>query len=374
MLIALLLPAVQAAREAARRMQCSNHLKQMGLAIHNYHDALGGIVPSGLGPWQASTFVLLYPYIEQTGLYDYLAAWQMSPATGADAGANADGLGSSLAWNVSGTVGRNVWREMGEDMRRSFSSVPIYRCPTRRGPGPSLELGTGGTNNEADAFIMGPQGDYATVTVWGAPDVNVDYSQWWWGGSHRLHIYNFMFGPFRVASIDGTIRWAQASAHAHGPDWPQARDAKRGQPRDIFSRLQDGLSNQLLIGEKHIPIGRLGLCGGATLAERWQNTGDCSYIVTSGSVVQGSPFFGPARAIFNRRAGAAGGSDFFRLSNPHEHVDGDARFDYGFGSWHSGVTPFVMGDGAVRFISVTTPTLILYQLAHVSDGAPVSVP
>src|SRR5262245_11499470 len=66
-LIALLLPAVQAAREAARRSQCVNNLKQMGIALHNYHDALGTFPPGHLGTgWNDwGPLVMLLPYVEQ---------------------------------------------------------------------------------------------------------------------------------------------------------------------------------------------------------------------------------------------------------------------------------------------------------------------
>jgi prepilin-type processing-associated H-X9-DG protein len=84
-LIALLLPAVQAARAAARRIQCSNNLKQIGLALHNHHDAkrelpagLNYLVPDHSGggdgasaasvEWSPQFFLL--PYIEQTALYE----------------------------------------------------------------------------------------------------------------------------------------------------------------------------------------------------------------------------------------------------------------------------------------------------------------
>src|SRR5437870_10821479 len=64
-LVALLLPAVQMAREAARRSSCQNNLHQIGIAIHNFHDVRGTLPPLRVSNNQASWFVLIMPYMEQ---------------------------------------------------------------------------------------------------------------------------------------------------------------------------------------------------------------------------------------------------------------------------------------------------------------------
>ncbi|WP_442484996.1 DUF1559 family PulG-like putative transporter [Aeoliella sp. SH292] len=70
-LVALLLPAVQAAREAARRTQCTNKLKQLGLGVQNYASTYRGELPPGSpGPGEHGAFTYLLPYIEQQTLYD----------------------------------------------------------------------------------------------------------------------------------------------------------------------------------------------------------------------------------------------------------------------------------------------------------------
>jgi prepilin-type N-terminal cleavage/methylation domain-containing protein len=101
-LVALLLPAVQAAREAARRMQCSNHLKQMGIALHNYHDVFQSLpfgararcvstaknnnctptsVRNGYGP---SWYVGLLSFAEQKPLSDLIEQGGLNPANWTD--------------------------------------------------------------------------------------------------------------------------------------------------------------------------------------------------------------------------------------------------------------------------------------------------
>jgi prepilin-type N-terminal cleavage/methylation domain-containing protein len=90
-LVSLLLPAVQSAREAARRMQCSNNLKQLGLALHNYHDVYKSFVyrsggtccASGAGlantnRGRLSGFIPLLPFMEQAPMYDQIKSGDAS--------------------------------------------------------------------------------------------------------------------------------------------------------------------------------------------------------------------------------------------------------------------------------------------------------
>src|SRR5687767_14888137 len=102
-LVALLLPAVQAARDAARRTQCANHLKQLVIALHNYHDTIGvfpyrqggtGLSSSSAtltNTQQGSGLTMLLPFMEQGSLYSQIASPQRF------GGVNYEPFGDSVA-------------------------------------------------------------------------------------------------------------------------------------------------------------------------------------------------------------------------------------------------------------------------------------
>jgi prepilin-type N-terminal cleavage/methylation domain-containing protein/prepilin-type processing-associated H-X9-DG protein len=145
-LIALLLPAVQAAREAARRAQCSNNLKQMGIALHNYHDA-NGVFPASMNSWSASqtayftAFTAILPQLEQQPLF---------------AGYNLD-LNNTDPANTTATATR----------------VSVYLCPSMTLPRPKPDPAYNDFAAPA-SYAMSTGSRYAwawsNTTAYGRPD------------------------------------------------------------------------------------------------------------------------------------------------------------------------------------------------------------
>lgn len=139
-LIALLLPAVQAAREAARRSQCVNNLKQLGLGQHNYHASYGTFTYRKGGTTQGavsnagrvSGFIPLLPYIEQKPMYDQIMAG--NPAANIPPG---------------GPAGWSGWNPAGQGWDISPSGV---RCPSDPTPFNSTT-----TRQNNYAFCVGDQ-------------------------------------------------------------------------------------------------------------------------------------------------------------------------------------------------------------------------
>ncbi len=143
-LIGLLLPAVQKVREAASRIQCANNLKQLGLAVHTYHDA-NQAIPYTRVDTQETWAVLLLPYLEQG---NHFRLWQM---------------------------GRRYYDPVNQDARER--TVKLYLCPTRRGPQTEPRLSVSGDvlQGTSDPNVPGALTDYAACA--GDPSGEIDY--WW---------------------------------------------------------------------------------------------------------------------------------------------------------------------------------------------------
>jgi prepilin-type N-terminal cleavage/methylation domain-containing protein len=138
-LIGLLVPAVQKVREAAARAQCQNNLKQLGLAMHTYHDVFKKFpyLRSGGGQNRHTWAMLLLPFIEQGNVFNQYK----TPIAGVNM---TDGFNNHTSTNATIVALRQT-------------QITIFFCPSRRGP-PSLSPITTGST------VTGLPGDYAACT------------------------------------------------------------------------------------------------------------------------------------------------------------------------------------------------------------------
>jgi hypothetical protein len=350
-LIALLLPAVQAAREAARRLQCTTRLKQMGIAVHNFHDTRSGlppanisanalmVMPAGSRQGALSFFGLLYPYIEQQPLYDFLTSQENAAGTK---------KGFQVALNDT------WWKTLSPEQQAAFS-LPIYQCPSKRSGLQVLEV----TPPDPDQGSgSGPLGDYAIVVC---ARETLTYER----GIAAFHLLGINMSHYNNKSQDGVVSPIRRANHIKPPtsipptSMMSSGDSNTWYPTDDFTFITDGLSNQLLIGEKHVRADKIGVCIEMG-AESW----DCPYLegTSMGATYVGRDIY----SYLDIGIIARGPSDYQESWSP--------TTNYKFGGNHAGICNFLVGDGAVRAISSSTSRDVLHWLGNASDGNPVSLP
>lgn len=196
-LIALLLPAVQAAREAARRNQCTNNVKQIGLAVQNYHDIRKALPPARWRNAHSTWFALIMPQLEAGNEYDL--------------------------WDF----GKQYYHAANEQAR--LATVPTYFCPSRRSPGGE------GTLSPPNFALQGATGDYAGNLGHEFQDTT---------GIPPGEIIPEAFGVITTPRKVFT-----QILNLSGSDIPLSIIKS-----DIsFKNITDGLSNTFLVGEKQVP-------------------------------------------------------------------------------------------------------------------------
>jgi prepilin-type N-terminal cleavage/methylation domain-containing protein len=312
-LVALLLPAVQAAREAARRMQCGNNLKQLGLAMHNYHDTYKvfpmGVMNPGINPGSATALpylatcsvtcrntpwtLFILPFIEQQPLHDQIDfRLAMGPA-------QRSGAGPAIH---QGALFANT-------------SVGVFQCPS-------------------DPLYLDPQ-QIAGNAHYGI--VNGRRSSYW---------FPLVQSPGRLE--DTTVHWDRdtrvfAATHPVYPGAPvRAMFGINGAAR--IGDVTDGTSNTMMLAET--PFKK----NATVYGPYW----------TAWNYTSGIEFSTSAVAI-NRKNGCV--------------VNGRPTCPtaWGAGSKHPGGMQMALADASVRFISETVPWELCQILTMIGDGQVVTL-
>ncbi len=307
-LIALLLPAVQQAREAARRSTCKNNLKQIGLALHNYHDAHGMFPIGGAGTREAAPRLSwqgrILPYVDQQPLFDQL---------------DIDGKLPASSYSDAAHHGHVPWQILADGKEARAHLLPIYMCPT----------------DDADEIWGGSaQGNYGGSM-----------------GSQVTTSSNTNCQPYNVF----------AQNMSPGTNVAMGNTLNRFDLSGMFSRrgasvrirdVRDGTSNTIHAGEVLTHCTTSDLTG-------WIY----SHSLNNANVSTVAPINEFTTCLRLRPP---------RITDPNCANRGNWNYAYGFKSLHSGGAQFLLVDGSVRFISENIDHAGTYQaLGGRADGNPV---
>lgn len=346
-LIGLLLPAVQAAREAVRRLQCQNNLKQIGLALHSYHDVFNSFPHSSTGidgrngdcgngfySWLA----MILPQIEQNNLSDAID-FRLPLAARCDYGSSWDYLDYNIPTNHANALAAST-------------VIPVYLCPSD--PGGTVRI------NEIGETAPG---SYAGNIGW------PKYSSWP-GSNNQVTRQNGVIGLYNGATTDN---WHQSKIN--------------------LKDVTDGTSNTLAVaerkianfqpvsdafGSRHAPPGTddalLSFCGGSESGrplDRWQtycgtvSQPDINYSIHHGHAwISGWNFAAnhimPVMPIGKRNCHIYGGED---TANNIITPSG----------YHSGGVNCLITDGSVRLVQESLDIQTWWALGARDDGQVASL-
>ena len=314
-LVALLLPAVQSAREAARRMSCSNNLKQLGLALHNYHDVNLRFPPAGLN-------------------YGWCRFPPPATGTSNDRILNVNGLLMLLPFYEQGGMAN----QFVNTAAASNVNVGNESCC---GPTVAQEQLAGGGVTQANATIVGTK-----LKIFMCPSDPTDpliasatgiYSIGNSSNRGRGARTNYDFSSLLSYRCD---EWTRQAANNTRRMFAQNSDSR-------FSDITDGSSNTVAICE----------------STRDTDNGETTTWGYRGWVMIG-----------NDLGTSAGINNWIYNNDPARRKVGRVG-SWGWpGSLHPNGCMVCLGDGSVRFVPQNTPQVIRENMARISDGNSVDLP
>lgn len=330
-LIGLLLPAVQKIREAARRMQCSNNLKQLGLALHNYHDVNGEFPKGGAFGWINPT----PPPPQPVPLYPGDGDWGIDQ-------------GTWLVYTLPYMEQDNLYKQINP----SFSIIP-RQGSINRWLG-TLGMGYSDQRLPKPKFLRCPSDDYQATYPWANYVGNLG-PQCMTGQCSNSQIYQGWCQPESSGLGGGQLGMGYTWSPDHG------NTVDDSQLRGMFNRLgcritmasvTDGLSNTIMIGE--------------TLVQQHDHATNAGWFHFNGGGTGASTL-----SPINTLSDLPGCTESV---NPPRFHRGNWNVAWGFKSNHSGGANFAFGDGSIRFVRQTIDHRTYQLLGCRNDGQSVQLP